>query len=440
MSSPTVSGARTIAQNDTTPALVADLTYVDGTPAQLNGSTVNLVIKSQDGSSTYLDKPCTFVGNTVTYTWQAGDTAVPGEYVGAFFVTFPDNETRWFPTEGYFPLTITPELTGSAKPRPTYLTTADLITQTRVYLDGRIRPGRNKLASDIGISDETLALTYDTAGAADGVTISIGLETMWVWAATGRSLTVERGIEGTIPSQHASGDVIQISPEYTDSRILQALNLELAALPAMGVYAVKSLDRTLVSTATGYDLASDVEDVLDVRWQDVVDASQWTPVESWEIARDMPTSVFPSGVALILPDRPYYDPYVKGVGTSNALRIRYRTTFKPLQTLFDDVLNVSGISVSAVDILPLGAALRLLAGRAIPRINPTAQPDPRNAAEVRVSDVLNAPGRLQQLHDKRVQDEAARLSRDWVYRQPARTLMGSNQSMSWRWRYGRWGL
>ena len=430
-----------ITQDALTPALTATL-YADGKIQDLTGATVTLTVLSPDASTVYLTNSATVtdaVNGGVSYTWATNDTAVAGDYLFYFKATFSDSSVKYFPTEGYSTLTITPALTGSTKPRTEYLTTADLITQTRLYLDGRLRPGRNKLANAIGTTDETLSLTYDLAGAADGTTISIGLETMWVWSAAGKTLTVERGAEGTVPAQHSAGDVIQIDPEYTDARILAALNLELSALPAMGVYAVKSLDRTLVSTATGYDLASDVEDVLDVRWQDVVDASEWTPVESWEIARDMPTDVFPSGVALILPDRPYYDPYVKGVGTSNALRIRYRTTFQPLTSLFDDVLAVSGISASAVDILPLGAALRLLAGKAIPRVNPTAQPDPRNSAEVRIGDVLNAPARLQQLHDKRVQDEAARLSRDWVYRQPARTLMGSNQSMSWRWRFGRWG-
>lgn len=421
-----------IRQGDTNPALVADLTYEDGTAATIPaGSTVNLILKNTDATVTYLTAACTFSGNTVTYSWQASDTAVAGDYVAEFQVTYPDSTVRLFPTSGYFALTITPKLSGTDKPRPTYLTTADVIAQARVYLDGRVRPGRNKLAAAIGVTDETLSFSYDTAGAAQGLPLSIGLETLYVWDGAGRGpYTVERGADGTIPAQHAAGDPILIDPEFTDAQILSAVNQTLNRLPSSGVYAVKAIDTTLNSTRQGYDLATDVVSVLDVRWQDPIDGSQWTAMESFEVERNMPTDVFPSGVALFLPERPYLWPspvqVANNSGDTYKLRVRYRSTFTPLTTLFDDVLAVTGIPDSATDLLALGAAVRLMDGRAVQRVRNQSQPDARDSAEVRVQDVLNSAAALRQTYQTRVQEEADKLTREQPYRKPARRLMGNN--------------
>lgn len=424
----------TIVQGNMLPVLSATLSYADGTPADLTGATVNLVLKNVNATSTYLSAACTAAGSTVTYNWVSGDTAVPGDYVGEFVVTFPDGTLQSFPTEGYFPVTIAPSLTGSVKPRPTYLTTEDLIAQTRLYLDGRVRPSRNQLASTIGATDTTLVLAYDSAGAAQGLPICIGLETMYVWDASGRNLTVERGADHTVPSQHAAGDTILIDPEFTDAQILTAINLTLTRLPSAGVYGVKALDLDLVATKQGYDLAADVVSVLDVRWQDPVDSTRWTPVESFEVTRNMPVAQFPSGVALILPERPQLWPVVTGTGDTYPMRVRYRTTFPALGSLFDDVLAVTAMPESATDLLPLGAAIRLMDGAAVRRVRTQAQPDARDGAEVRVSDVLNAAAALRQEYAARLEEEANKLGREQPYRMPTRTLMGNTYSRPGWWR------
>lgn len=292
-------------------------------------------------------------------------------------------------------------------------TTQDLIKQARVYLDGKLRPGRNKLLNLIDDTTGTLSFVYDIGGAAQGVQLAIGLETMYVWAASGKTMTVERGADGTTASQHAAGDVILIDPEFTDAKILDAINLELAALPSEGVYQVKTLDRTYNCQTIGYDLAADCVDVLGVSWQDQCDTTRWSEITSFEVQRDMPNTVFASGTGLRI---------VEQLFDGAALRIRYRTTFTALSTLDDDVVTTTGVPVSAVDILPLGAAITLMAGRPIQRVGTLAQPDPRDAAEVTVSAVLNAPAALRQRRQARVADEAGKLSREHVYRMPTRTL------------------
>lgn len=416
-----------IVQNDLLPVLTATLSYADGTAVDLSGATVNLILRNPDATTVYLNAACTASGSTVTYAWTTGDTAVPGDYVAEFVVTFTDGTAQSFPTEGYFPLTITPSLTG-AKPRPTFYSTADCITDVRGYLDGRTRPLRNRLAGDIDSVTETLALRNQLQGAVNGAQLSIGLETMYVESTVSQSLTVERGADGTTPSAHKDGDIVLVNPEFTTARILRAINDELRALPGDGIYQVKSLDRTLTATAQGYDLAPDVLKVVDVRWQHKWDSTEWSIVESWEAQFNMPTSVFPSGAAVLIPERPYRswpnNVFLNDGTTNRALRIRYFAPLGTLTTLFDDVLAVTGIPATAVDIIAIGAALRLMSGRPIQRVTSLGQPDARNAAEVKAGDVLNAPAALRQLRQNRVTQESAQLTSDFTYRRPVRRLMG----------------
>lgn len=417
-----------IVQNDVSPALTATIGYADGFTPNLAGATVNLILRNPSSSSVYLNQPCAITGtSSVSYNWQPGDTQVPGDYLGEFVVVFADSTQESFPTTGYFSLSITPALTGAVKPRPDYYTTLDLISDVRGYLDGRTRPVRNRLQGDVDTVTETISLRRAVGGAVPGAQLSIGLETMYVEASVSQQLTVERGADGTIVSQHKDGDVVLVNPEFTNNRIFRAINDELRALPGDGIYQVKSLDRTLLPTAEGYDLASDVLKVVDVWWQHKWDSTDWTAVASYETQFNMPTSTFPSGAALFIPERPFRNwpnnVFTNDGNLNRALRIRYFAPLGLLGTLFDDVLTVTGIPVTALDIIAIGAALRLMSGRPIQRVSSLGQPDPRNAAEVKAGDVLNAPAALRQLRQNRITQESAQLTSDFVYRKAARRLM-----------------
>jgi hypothetical protein len=347
--------------------------------------------------------------------------------LGEFQVTFATGIVKSYPTGGYFSLSITPSLTGSVRPRPTYYTTGDLISDVRGYLDGRTRPVRNRLQGDVDTVTETITLRRAVGGAVSGAQLSVGLETMYVEASVSQQLTVERGADGTIASQHKDGDVVLVNPEFTNNRIFRAINDELRALPGDGIYRVKSLDRTLLPTAEGYDLAADVLKVVDVWWQHKWDSTDWTAVASYETQFAMPTSTFPSGAALFIPERPFRNwpnnVFTNDGNLNRALRIRYFAPLGLLTTLFDDVLTVTGIPSTALDVIAIGAAIRLMSGRPVQRVSALGQPDPRNAADVKVGDVLNSAVGLRQLRQNRITQEAAQLTSDFVYRKPARRLM-----------------
>jgi hypothetical protein len=114
----------------------------------------------------------------------------------------------------------------------------------------------------------------------------------------------------------------------------------------------------------------------------------------------MPTAEFPSGLTLT----------VNGYAESGRdMRVSYKKPFAAtLASLAQVVETVSGIDASAVDILSLGAAIRLLAGTEVSR-NFLDQSDTRRADEVPPQARASQMRALQQLRKDRISAEKARL-------------------------------
>lgn len=294
-------------------------------------------------------------------------------------------------------------------------TTGDLIAACRRQLIGRGRQAMNVLAGSITANTTTVPLSYDLGGIQAGATISVGLEVMLVWQVdqTAKTATVQRGMDGSTPQAHTSGDLILVNPTFTDFEIFTELNNELLSLsaPGNGLFQVKTIDLTAVSGRQGYDFpASGFINVLEVRWQQTGTVSQnWPLLTDWEVSENLPTTgTFPSGMALFLTDA---QPTAQ-----QPIRVRYKSTFGALASLTDDVAAVTGLPVTALDIPPLGAALRVMAGRPNQRARFDTQGDTRRADEVRVGEVLQAPAALRQARQQRIDEEAARLTEVWGMR------------------------
>lgn len=105
----------TLKQGDLRPALLATFTDATGARVNLTGATVILYIRRSATGDLLLAKPSTVApdqtpeGGTrgdVSYSWAAGETDVPGEYVAEWVVTFADGTIQTFPTEGAISLSI----------------------------------------------------------------------------------------------------------------------------------------------------------------------------------------------------------------------------------------------------------------------------------------------------------------------------------------------
>lgn len=287
-------------------------------------------------------------------------------------------------------------------------TVADLLAKCRNdYLMTGARDQRNLLNGALDASQGNLTFTYELGSIAVGARLACGLEDMYVWAVTPNSMTatVSRGEFGTTGAAHASGATVLVNPRWSDAQILRAMNDELSALssPSNGLFAVGHKDISYNAAVEGYDLAASVLSVIDVHYSAIGPELDWptVPRSLWELQRMDATGEFASGNALIV--RGYVDP-------GRTIRVKYKAPFTALATAADDVLSVSGLPVSAHDILALGAAVRLTAGTEIRRNQTEAQGDTRRSAEVPAGANLGANRGLMQQRQVRIAEERSRLN------------------------------
>lgn len=287
-------------------------------------------------------------------------------------------------------------------------TASDLLAATERHLLGGTREQRNKLSASALVGDTTLSFTYDLAGIKAGSRLSIGTETVYVWdvSDSAKTATVERGWEGSTATAHSSGAVVTVNPRFTRAEIFQAINDDLADLssPVNGLFRVRTVDITYNSSKAGYDFSNTgLIDVIEIRWKQSGSSAYWPTIRrgDYQISRNMATTEFASGTALFITDQ---------AQNGLPLRVRYKATFSSLAALTDDVEAVTGLHAAAHDLPPIGAALRLMAGREVKRNFTEAQGDTRRAEEVPPGAVEASWRGLARLRQSRIADEAARLA------------------------------
>lgn len=284
-------------------------------------------------------------------------------------------------------------------------TVNDLVEATRSHLHGGARPQINVLNGSLDASTTSVVLADAMGSIVAGAILSIDFETMFVRSVSSQTATVIRAFAGSTAATHANSSLVYVNPPYTGSSIHKALSDDLLDLssPEAGLFKVVSVDITFNSAQQGYNLtsATDVIDVLDVRYGVSGSSRNWPSINKWRLARDMNTSEFASGFALFI-DEP--------VEAGRTMRVRYKAKFSALSTTgSSDVEATTGLHAEAHDIPPLGAAARLLAGRPVRRSDPGTNTDPRRGDEVSTSDTLNSPSALRSLRRDRINAEASRL-------------------------------
>lgn len=286
--------------------------------------------------------------------------------------------------------------------------TADLVEATRRYLLSGAGETLNKISGALDATSTTVTLARELRNVAAGTVLSAGLESMYVWDVTNlasRVLEVQRGYGGSTATTHADGSLVRVAPEFTDFAMFAALNDDIDALSSAGVYRRKTLDLTASSTGVRtYNLAADVLDVYDVRYDAENVGNQWPQVASWTWQPDISATEFPSGAMLRL-DSP--------VPAGRTVRVRYKARLTRLATLTDDVAAVTGLPATALDIPPMGAAWRLAAPAEIERNSTRRQGDSRRAEEVPAGAKLRASAGLAQRWQTRVGAERMALARIW---------------------------
>lgn len=264
------------------------------------------------------------------------------------------------------------------------------------------RPRRNRLTNQITGSATSLVLDYDVLPSV-GDTISIGTQDAYVWAVDTSTRTVTIEMTGGNAETHAAGSHVLISPRVSRAAIYRALNEEMRSLSAVGLFRVRNLSLTYNASASGYDFAATdlLSDELIIDYDQPGPSMYWPTITNYRVSRDLPTTDFASGTAIML---------FEGAYPGQAIRVRYKAKFGALgTTLASDVGTDTGLHTEAHDIPPIGAAARLIAPQEIKRTNPRVQGDTRRPEEVPPGSTFASARNLLQLRAQRINEETTRL-------------------------------
>lgn len=98
-----------IKKNTTLAPLDATLISGTGARANLTGCTVQFRMRPVGSSVNLIDEPATIINaaeGQIRYQWHGTNTSVVGDYEGEFEITYPDTNTRIFPSAGFIKIKV----------------------------------------------------------------------------------------------------------------------------------------------------------------------------------------------------------------------------------------------------------------------------------------------------------------------------------------------
>jgi hypothetical protein len=277
---------------------------------------------------------------------------------------------------------------------------------SRQLLSGTIEE-RNKLASSVDSDDTSFVMSYELAGLRAGTVFEVDSELVYIWEATSgtKTLTVERGYGGTTATAHSSGAIVTLNPRFPKAQMLEALNQDIDDMssPLNGLFRVVATNVDYNGADRQIDLtgATSIIDLLDVRLRYL--DSDYPVIRKVRLQRDLPTSDFPSGFALV------FDESVM----AGSLRVRYKAPFARVSAIGDSLQSVANLPITMEDILEMGVMSRMLSTREVKRNFIESQGDTRRSDEVPPGAMRDSFSNILRLRRDRIIAEAAKLARQY---------------------------
>jgi hypothetical protein len=266
---------------------------------------------------------------------------------------------------------------------------------------------RNKTTLAINAATTTVTFQYDLNGIRPGGVIQLDSELMYVWeiSAGSKSVTVERGWNGTTAAAHAASSVATVDPKFPRAQILEAINAELddLASPMNGLFQIKILELNYNGTDLMVNLPTTdkIIDLISVSLRYI--STDYIKVRRCRLIRDLPNDDFNTGYAI------RFDEQVR----AGRMIIVYKSPFSNITTETQNIQNVTGLPTSCEDILILGSQIRLVGPREIKRNFTESQGDTRRSDEVPSGSVSNSITNLLRMRRDRITSEAAKLMRQY---------------------------
>jgi len=266
---------------------------------------------------------------------------------------------------------------------------------------------RNKLATTVTSSDTSIVLSYDLGGFREGSVIEIESELMYIWVASTatKTLTVERGYDGTTAAAHTAGVLATVNPRFPRQQMLDGLNSDIDDLSSTmnGLFRVVAQDISYNGSDRQINLTSGagIIDLLDVRLRYLAD--DYPVIRKVRLQRNLPTADFPSGFAIV-----FDEPVMAGT-----LRVVTKREFTRASSESSDLQSACFVPQSCEDILEMGVILRMMNGREIKRNFIESQGDTRRSDEVPAGATRDSLTNIQRLRRERIIAEAARLKQQY---------------------------
>lgn len=158
-----------------------------------------------------------------------------------------------------------------------------------------------------------------------------------------------RGMYGSTAGTHLVGSLCRNNPKYPRHAIKQAINNTLRSTYP-DLFGVASVELVANSGLVTYELPAEVEQVLDVTYEQRDASGYWVPVRRYALDMNANTSTYPNGKTITV-----FEPVI----SNRLIQVTYRKVPSPLSAL-TDLLTSTGLSDSAKECLVYGACARLV--------------------------------------------------------------------------------
>ena len=266
---------------------------------------------------------------------------------------------------------------------------------------------RNKLTSSLTATATSVTVSYDLKGLQTGSVFQIDSELFYIWDVSpgSKSVTVERGWNGTTAVAHAANAIITVDPKFPRAQVLEAINAELDDLssPMNGLFQIKTLDENYNGSWSMLALPTTdkIIDLISVSLRYL--ATDYPIIRKVRLIRDLPNDDFSSGYGLR-----FDEPVRQG-----RLHVVYKTPFNNVTTETQNLQNIAGLPSSCEDILMMGAQIRLVSPREVKRNFTESQGDTRRAEEVGAGSIAGSINNIIRMRRDRITAEAAKLVRQY---------------------------
>lgn len=251
-----------------------------------------------------------------------------------------------------------------------------------------------------------LTFTVDEPRLVSQGLIEIDDELMWIKSinqSTGLVTlsTQGRAFRGTTAASHSSGATVTNNPRYSRFRVKQTINTAIRGVYP-DLYVLGQTEFSYVAARLAYELPSAVEQIHRVYWQTIGPSRVWLDVHDYQFVPDANTTSFPSGKAL----------YVwGGIIPGRTVRVTYLKAPTVLTNNADDFVNVTGLPLTAKEVILYGACYRLVGFIEAPRLQTQTVEASSRSELVPVGASLNGGRFFYSLYQEALANERERLLR-----------------------------